>query len=209
MKILVVANLYHPYVIGGAEISTKILVEKLAETGHEVSVLTSFRNELIERINGIEVHRIKNNIYWSYEKDRKTKFRKVLWHLIDDYNFIIVRRLRKILSSNNYDILISSTLEGFSGITGVYYNDLIELQTRVCLPHVGFDPVRYGPGQGSPRVHPDRDDSAGYIFGQLDVYGFNANPALNDPLDPPPQIRPLDELHRKAYRRVRHGRLPK
>lgn len=116
MKILVIANLYHPYVIGGGEISTKILCEGLAEAGHSVNVLTSGKNSSEDIVDGISVFRKPNNIYWSYEKDEKPGLIKLFWHLLNEYNLIARKILRYELNRNSYDLLVTSTIDGFSGI---------------------------------------------------------------------------------------------
>jgi len=40
MKIMMINTLYHPYKVGGAEVSVQLLAEKLANMGHTVSVVT-------------------------------------------------------------------------------------------------------------------------------------------------------------------------
>ncbi|WP_456460272.1 glycosyltransferase [Reichenbachiella sp.] len=116
MKILIVANLYEPYVIGGGEISTQILAEELANRQNEVTVLTSYTKTQNQFINKVNVNRIKNNVYWSFDKNKKNKALKFIWHLLSDNNFLIRNKLEHFLSVNSFDVLISSTLDGFSGI---------------------------------------------------------------------------------------------
>lgn len=116
MKILVIANLYEPYIIGGGEISTKLLVDNLTKLGHEVVVLTSYSKDLEDqKLDGATIKRIKNNVYWSYEKDKKSNLKKVIWHIVDEYNFIASRKIERILYRGCYDLVISSTIDGFSG----------------------------------------------------------------------------------------------
>lgn len=67
MKILLVSTFYYPIIKGGAEISTQIMAEGLAEKGHEVTVLTLGPEEYTEFINGVRIVRIST-------KDSKTLF---------------------------------------------------------------------------------------------------------------------------------------
>lgn len=58
MRILFVSTVYYPYHLGGAEISTKILAEGLADIKeNEVAVLTHGEREEIEFVNGVKVIR--------------------------------------------------------------------------------------------------------------------------------------------------------
>lgn len=57
MRILIIANTYYPYIVGGGEISTRLMAEGLASRGHQVEVLCAGFSEKRENINGVIVHR--------------------------------------------------------------------------------------------------------------------------------------------------------
>ena len=57
MKILIFAEVYFPDVIGGGEFSTKMMTEGLAARGHEIDVYCLGKNNVDEKINGINIHR--------------------------------------------------------------------------------------------------------------------------------------------------------
>lgn len=115
MKILIIASLYEPYVRGGGEVSTKLLVEGLIELGHEVVVVTTFTEEKVDFIDKVKVWRIKTpNIYWSFESHKASKFKKIIWHTLDSYNFMVRSKFEEILKIEKPDIVHSSTIEDIS-----------------------------------------------------------------------------------------------
>jgi hypothetical protein len=67
-KIMIINSFYHPYNIGGAEISTKLLAEDMRKY-FDVCVLTIGQQRKRirhEKINGVDIYRIPNlNIYWQ------------------------------------------------------------------------------------------------------------------------------------------------
>jgi glycosyltransferase involved in cell wall biosynthesis len=113
MKICFMSNLYPPFVLGGAEISVKILAEGLVKKGHEVFVITTSpsRKRSEETINGVKIYRIKPfNLYPMYTHQDQPAWRKPVWHVIDLWNpsayFLVKRILKKempdIVHINNY-----------------------------------------------------------------------------------------------------------
>lgn len=115
MKIAIISNLYPPYVIGGAEISTSILARSLQAMGNRVTVITvgPKEEEIIE--NGVKIYRLKNyNLYWKYPQREKNIIRKGIWHLLDIYNPMYIRKIRQLLSEINPDIVHTNNLCGIS-----------------------------------------------------------------------------------------------
>lgn len=55
MRILFLASVYYPNIMGGGEISTKLLAEGLAKVGHEVIVYSLGLKNVIKNINGVSV----------------------------------------------------------------------------------------------------------------------------------------------------------
>lgn len=117
MKIAIICTLYPPYVLGGAEISTSLLVEGLKKEGHNVVVVTTGKVNQKEYIGGITVYRLKNkNIYWRYPQREKNIFRKAVWHFIDIFNLGYYYKLRALLKKISPDIVHTGNLCGFSTI---------------------------------------------------------------------------------------------
>ncbi|TDB63376.1 glycosyltransferase family 4 protein [Arundinibacter roseus] len=118
MKILIVATLYYPYIVGGAEISTQILAESLSDMGHDVVVLTTldkYKEDVI--INDVTIKYLENNnIYWKYPERNKYVLKKIVWHFIDIYNISYKKILTNLISELNPDIIHTHNLCGISTI---------------------------------------------------------------------------------------------
>lgn len=88
MKLLTISSLYYPYVIGGAENSTRMIAEGMINFGFSSVVITIAPEEKIEEVNGVKVYYVtKRNLYHFFPKraQRPGPIR-LLWHLIDLYN---------------------------------------------------------------------------------------------------------------------------
>jgi glycosyltransferase involved in cell wall biosynthesis len=116
MRLLIVATLYPPYIIGGAEISTQLLVESLMKQGHEVLVVTTTNKPSFTTIiNNVNVCFIKHkNIYWKFPSRDKGRFAKFLYHTIDIFNFLYEREIVKIVRDFKPDVIHSQNLCGIS-----------------------------------------------------------------------------------------------
>jgi glycosyltransferase involved in cell wall biosynthesis len=126
MNILIISNLYYPYITGGAEISTQIIAESLSFSGHSVSVLTSSKKKEEKRIiNGVNVIYIpQRNIYWKYPDRKKNILKKLLWHTLDIYNVLYYRKIKTIITTISPDIIHTNCLCGISVIVWSIANKL-------------------------------------------------------------------------------------
>jgi glycosyltransferase involved in cell wall biosynthesis len=120
MHVLLVNNLYPPFVAGGAELVVVYLAEGLAARGHRVTVVTTCGPEMepypAEVRNGVEVIRFfPRNMYWSFERQGQGKVSRALWHLRDAWNTSAGRRFREILADAQPDIVHTHVIDGFSG----------------------------------------------------------------------------------------------
>ena len=59
MRIMIVNTYYYPEIMGGAEYSVKKLAEQLQAMRHDVSVLCTGDSDSIEKVDGVEVIRLK------------------------------------------------------------------------------------------------------------------------------------------------------
>lgn len=117
LKIAFINTLYHPYRVGGAEVSVQILAESLSNAGHNVHVITLHESNHQETIvhNGIHVHRLPlRNIYWPFSKQSRNPFKKFIWHFLDIYNFPARRNVKKLLNLIKPDVLHTNNISGFS-----------------------------------------------------------------------------------------------
>lgn len=125
MKVALISSSYHPYAIGGGEISAQRLAEDLKAKGIEVFVITAFDYDITEYVNGIKVYRIKHpNIYWSYYADKMPTYKKVLWHMIESYNFSVKKKVVPILEHEAPDIVQIRNYQNFSSYIWKVAHDL-------------------------------------------------------------------------------------
>jgi glycosyltransferase involved in cell wall biosynthesis len=147
-NIVIVHSLYDPYIIGGAEISTQILAETLAEN-YNVYVITlgpQRRSKGIVRdtINGVEVIRIPySNLYWMADKDvKKTAMKKMLWHLIDIYNVFHYKTILQLLKQIQPIFVHTQNLMGFSTVVWTAASRLGIPIIHTLRDYFLFQPIR-------------------------------------------------------------------
>lgn len=116
MKICLISNLYPPNVLGGAEVSVKKVSEELVKKGHEVIVITNpFSENGVGTVNGVTIYQIKPlNIYHIYNHPHKSMLLKPLWHIIDLWNPYDERIIKKILKTEEPDIVHIHNFKGLS-----------------------------------------------------------------------------------------------
>lgn len=115
MKILFFNQLYYPNHLGGAEVSTQLLAEELAASGHEVYVCCTSDKNTTEIVNNVHVHYSKtNNLYWYYKNTNESKWKKFLWHSIDICNVFNYSIISKIIGEIKPDVVHTNTISGFS-----------------------------------------------------------------------------------------------
>lgn len=118
MKVAFVSTLYKPHEIGGAERAVRVLAEALVARGHEAVVICLARDgKAAERvIDGVKVYYVPlANLYWPHvPAEQRPAWRAAIWHLIDAYNPIMGRRVRRILAAERPDVVETNNLQGFS-----------------------------------------------------------------------------------------------
>lgn len=116
MKIAVINNIYPPYDRGGAEQVVVKTVEGLIAAGHEVVVITSTpKIDEIERRKHLSIHRIHpRNLFFYTEANYHNFFARLVWHLIDIFNFGAAKKVKKILEIEKPDAVHTHNLMGLS-----------------------------------------------------------------------------------------------
>ncbi len=119
MRILFISNLYHPEIIGGAEIHCQMIAERLVENAHDVYVLTtgkpSGKKRKTDEINGVKILiNPERNIYWNKDAKKQKPIFKMIWHLIDIYNPISMIDIFYYLKKIKPDIICTFNVAGFS-----------------------------------------------------------------------------------------------
>jgi len=115
MKVMVINSLYYPNIIGGAEKSTQVIVENLKNFDIEPVVMTISDMEKVDHVNGVKVYYVKHsNVYWSYYSKTKRNILKISWHAFSLYNFIILKKVKKIIKEEEPDIVHTNNLSEFT-----------------------------------------------------------------------------------------------
>jgi glycosyltransferase involved in cell wall biosynthesis len=117
VKVLVVSNLYHPYVFGGAEKVVRNLAEALVARRHDVIVVAvgPGKSHKIAEINGVRVHYLPNwNVYFSGPPRRRHVVAKLAWRALDIYNPLMASVLGGVLEVERPDVVNTHNISGFS-----------------------------------------------------------------------------------------------
>ena len=117
MKIMIISSIYGVNG-GGAGIIAHHIAHGLASVGHQVSVLTMDRVQGSSKAEeqGIKVYGFQPaNLYPLEEKDQHPTWQKLIWQLLDIYNFHSARVVQKVLSNELPDIVHIHKMRGFSG----------------------------------------------------------------------------------------------
>ncbi len=108
---MILSGLYPPHSQGGAEKVASLLVKELTTLGHLVTVVTTGKNPGLE--NNDHVHILPpRNIFWYGEMARFPFIIRAVWHVIDLFNFAQARAVRRIIKSEQPDMLWTHNLKG-------------------------------------------------------------------------------------------------
>lgn len=132
MKIVILNTLYHPYKIGGAEVSVQLLAESLADTGHSVSVISLHEAaECIDHLNGVTLYRLPlRNLYWPFSGN-PSRPRRLLWHLLDIYNPLARADVSRLLKQISPMYCTQITWPGSPSPSGTPHAPWV---SRSCIP---------------------------------------------------------------------------
>ena len=121
MKICLIAPLFDPWLVGGAEKYAKTLAEKLSED-HQVIVITTtgpVPRKQIQSNNNLKVIEINpGNIATLYDMiDDSASIgsaKKMMWHFFDLWNLSSYLKIKKILKDEKPDVIHTNGIKGFS-----------------------------------------------------------------------------------------------
>ncbi|KKW34082.1 MAG: Glycosyltransferase [Candidatus Uhrbacteria bacterium GW2011_GWC2_53_7] len=117
MKLLLLTNLFIPFTRGGAERIVELQANLLAEAGHEVLIVTPtpdprFLESVLE--SGARVIRFRpRNLYFILNDFVQPFLKRALWHLIDLYHPYPKRLVRRVITSEKPDLVITHNMKGF------------------------------------------------------------------------------------------------
>lgn len=113
MKIILIHSIYKPYARGGAEVVAQNIVDGLKKRGDEVVVITLGYQNVCEEIDGVKVYRVRPFNFFNFlDINRQPAGLRFVWHLIDMFNVVQARRVKKILLLEKPDLVYSHGLMG-------------------------------------------------------------------------------------------------
>lgn len=117
MKVIIINSLYYPYRFGGAEVSVQMLSEELVRCGNKVKIITLNDKSSNETnfVNGVEVVSLPlDNVYWPFNSEHHKPFEKIIWHLKDQNNGSMIRKVDIEIDKFRPDVIHTNNLAGFS-----------------------------------------------------------------------------------------------
>lgn len=121
MKIVLISNLYPPNQRGGAESFVRRQAIALKSAGHQVTVISTHpeknSNSRFEE-DGIEVIRFRpKNIFYLLEDCNKSFFSRLVFRIVDTFNFFSAGVIFRILKKQKSDLVITHNLAGLGLLT--------------------------------------------------------------------------------------------
>lgn len=120
MKIALINSLYKPYKRGGAEVVFNNIVNELKKNDHDVFVITISKKKnkkkyYCKEVDGVKVYRFYPlNIFSFIDIDKQPKWKRLIWHLIDTFNWHSYWQVKKILKKEQPDLVLTHNLKGIS-----------------------------------------------------------------------------------------------
>lgn len=120
MKITLINSIYKPEFRGGTEVVVENIVNGLKKRGHQVAVVCVGRENISETIDGVEVCRIKPfNLFNFLDINSQPVVKRLVWHVLDMFNFVQNRRVLKALKKQQPDLILTHNLKGLGyGLSG-------------------------------------------------------------------------------------------
>ncbi|MFA6604877.1 MAG: glycosyltransferase [Patescibacteria group bacterium] len=129
MKVCIISNLYPPFIRGGAEIIATMQASGLKDNWQHVFVISTrptqvkvvgapiFFNGIfattVDKIDDVDVYRFNpNNIYYYLDDFKYPAFIRLIWHIFDIFNIFSYFKIKKILTKEKPDVVITHNLMG-------------------------------------------------------------------------------------------------
>lgn len=114
MKLVVVTNCFPPNAIGGAELTAQTIAGVFRAEGHDVVFIT-LSTDLTIPSDSLDVRQLPMfNIYDPWREESVSVVKKVIWKLLDYFNFVMGFRLYFALLKEKPDVVFTHNLKGFS-----------------------------------------------------------------------------------------------
>jgi len=123
MKIGLINSLYKPYKRGGAEVVFSNIVKELKKDGHDVFVITisgksNKTNFFVTIMDNIRIYRFyPKNIFSFIDINSQPLWKRLIWLMIDTFNFHSYRQVKMILKIEKPDLVLSHNIKGLGYLT--------------------------------------------------------------------------------------------
>ena len=117
MKICLISNLYKPHTRGGAENIVDYTANEFQKTGHEVVIISTKPDKGLSVVkeDKIVIYRFKPlNLFYYLNDYKHNIISRLLWHIIDTFNFWDAKKVFNILKTERPDVVITHNLKGIS-----------------------------------------------------------------------------------------------
>jgi glycosyltransferase involved in cell wall biosynthesis len=117
MRILLLASVFPPKIIGGAELSAYALAKWLTARGHEIGVLTTTQDKAEElcgeTVDGLRIWKVKlTRQHTQHEHRAKPRLSKLVWHLQDHFDPSNQRVLERVYDEFQPDVVNIHVMQG-------------------------------------------------------------------------------------------------
>jgi glycosyltransferase involved in cell wall biosynthesis len=109
-----------------------MIASGLLAQGHDVRVVTVGEENGVETYRGIDVHVVRSpNVYWDYFFTKRSAFKKIVWHLLENFNPRAYLRLRPHVKAFKPDLVMTVSIENINVATW-----LLARMHRIPVVHV-------------------------------------------------------------------------
>lgn len=146
MRILQINTLFAPRRFGGAEVFLERLALELDSRGHEVLVACLSPEPARTAVGSVDVHELPlRNVYWPFDGQRKSAFRKLVWHGRNSYGAgsaadieRLIRREQPALVHTHNLAGITTTVWKIAHSHGIPVVHTIHDYALLCTSHTMF-----------------------------------------------------------------------
>lgn len=116
-KVLILCAAFPPRGKGGGPLSSYQFSKALSDK-YEVKVVTVGEQAIQEVYDGVPVSVIKSpNIYWDYLHKQYSGIKKIVWHILENFNPIAYFRIKKEIKSFNPEAVVTISIENINVAT--------------------------------------------------------------------------------------------
>src|SRR5688572_29276170 len=107
MRVLFASANYGEQIVGGAQLSVRLVAEQLVRMGHEVAVVCVDPTQAAREksATGVEIFRVHpRNIYW-HRATRPGAVKRLAWHATDRFGSMLGPSFRSVLQTFRPDVV--------------------------------------------------------------------------------------------------------